>query len=93
MQITSESSGDVLELRVSGRLDNESSGDLTAAIDDAIRLGSHTLILDLSAANYVSSAGIGALLKAHKQFQTIRGFFGVGAASPEVEERWRRSFV
>ena len=86
MQITTETSGDMLEMRISGRLDNEWAGSLTAAIDEAVRLGSHSVVLDLRGVNYISSAGIGSLVRAHKQFQSIRGFFGVGAASPEVAE-------
>ncbi|MEK6257384.1 MAG: STAS domain-containing protein [Planctomycetota bacterium] len=86
MQITTETNGDLLEMRVSGRLDNEWAGALTAAIDESVRLGSHSVVLDLVGVNYISSAGIGSLVRAHKQFQSIRGFFGVGAASPEVAE-------
>ena len=86
MQITTETGGDMLEMQVSGRLDNEWAGHLTAAIDEAVRLGSHSIVLDLSGVNYISSAGIGALVKAHKQFQSIRGFFGVVAISPEGAE-------
>ena len=86
MQITTESNGDMLEMHVTGRLDNEWAGSLTAAIDEAVRLGSHSVVLDLLGVHYISSAGIGSLVRAHKQFQSIRGFFGVAAASPEVAE-------
>jgi len=86
MQITTETNGELLELRASGRLDNEWSGALTAAIDEAVRLGSHSVVLDLTGVSYISSAGIGALVRAHKQFQSIRGLFGVAVASPEVIE-------
>jgi anti-anti-sigma factor len=86
MQITTNASGDLLELRISGRLDNESSEHLTSAINDAVRLGSHSVTLDLSGVDYISSAGIGALVKAHKQFQTLRGYFGISALSPAAAE-------
>lgn len=86
MQITTETSDDLLEIQVVGRLDNEWAGHLTAAIDEAVRLGSHSVVLDLSGVHYISSAGVGALVKAHKQFQSIRGFFGVVAISPEGAE-------
>lgn len=83
MQISSESTGDLLEMRVTGRLDNESSDQLTTAINDAVRMGSHSVSLDLSGVKYISSAGVGALVKAYKQLQSLRGFFGVVAISPE----------
>ncbi len=86
MQITTATTGNVLEMRVTGRLDNESSDHLTTAINDAVRLGRDTITLDLTDVNYISSAGIGALVKAYKQFQSIRGFFGVVAISPEGAE-------
>ncbi len=86
MQITTDASGDLLEMRVTGRLDNEWAGHLTSAIDEAVRLGSHSIVLDLTDVKYISSAGIGALVKAHKQFQSIRGFFGVSSISPEGAE-------
>lgn len=86
MQITSKITGDWLEMRVQGRLDNDSSNHLTNAINDAVRLGSHSVTLDLSEVNYISSAGIGALVKAYKQLQSIRGFFGVVEISPEGAE-------
>ncbi len=86
MQITTKTGGKTLELQVTGRLDNQSAGDLTAAIDEALRMGNHAVSLDLSGTNYISSAGIGALVKAHKQFKAIRGYFGVMAISPEGAE-------
>jgi anti-anti-sigma factor len=86
MQITTEEHGDSLELRVEGRLDNEWAEQLTAALNEHVRQGSHTVVLDLTEVSYLSSAGIGALIRAHKQFQSIRGFFGVGLASPQVTE-------
>lgn len=86
MQIISESSGDSIEFRVTGRLDNESSEQLSTAIQDAVREGSHSVRLDLSGIDYISSAGVGTLVKAHKQLQSLRGFFGIVAISPEAVE-------
>ena len=86
MQISTEDHGDILEMRIAGRLDNEWAGHLTEAIDEAVRLGSHSVVLNLTDVAYLSSAGIGALVRAHKQFQAIRGFFGVGIAPPHVTE-------
>jgi len=86
MQISTEENGDLLEMRIAGRLDNEWASHLNDVIDDAVRQGSHSIVLDLTEVSYLSSAGIGALIRAHKQFQAIRGFFGVGVAPPHVEE-------
>jgi anti-anti-sigma factor len=86
MRITPEKHGDLLELKIEGRLDNEWSEHLTESINEFVRQGSHTVVLDLTQVSYLSSAGIGALIRAYKQFQSIRGFFGVGSASPHVDE-------
>ena len=86
MQITTENTGDLLEMHVKGRLDNESAEHLSAAIDEILRQGRHSVVVHLAEVNYVSSAGLGALVRAHKQFKAIRGFFGVGAASPSAAE-------
>src|SRR5262245_6154672 len=86
MQITSEMIGGVLELRIDGRLDNEAADDLLAAIDDVLRKGHHAALLDMRGVNYVSSAGLGALVRAQKRFQAIHGIFGVASSSPQVAE-------
>ncbi len=61
MQITSKVSGDFLEMQIVGRLDNDGAGSLTTSIDKAVRLGSHSILVDLEQVSYMSSAGIGAL--------------------------------
>jgi anti-anti-sigma factor len=86
MQITTESDGAVLELRLVGRLDNEAADDLLAVIDDVLRKGHHAAMLDMRAIDYVSSAGLGALVRVHKKFQAIHGVFGVGFSSPQVTD-------
>jgi anti-anti-sigma factor len=86
MQIAPTSHGDLLELRVSGRLDSEWAETLRKAIDDALRQGYHSVVLDVAEVHYVSSAGLSVLVIAHKQFQAIRGYFGVGGASGPVQD-------
>jgi len=86
MHITLISHGDLLELRVAGRLDAEWAATLRKAIDDALRQGYHAVVLDAGEIQYVSSAGLAVLVSAHKQFQAIRGFFGVGGATGPVDE-------
>lgn len=89
MQITTQTVNDFLEMRVEGRLDNESSEHLTAAVNDAMRQGRHSVLIHLEGVGYISSAGLGALVRAYKQFKAVRGFFGIGSASPEVAETIR----
>ena len=68
MQITEERKEHTVTLTVSGRIDVNASSQLEAEI--AKRLPSPvvwTLVLDLSAVEYISSAGIRVLLSAQKK--------------------------
>ena len=86
MQITTETDSGVLELRMQGRLDNEAADDLLAVMDDVLRKGHHAAMLDMRGVDYVSSAGLGALVRVLKRFQSIHGVFGVAHSSPPVAD-------
>jgi anti-anti-sigma factor len=86
MQITREMAGGVLELRIQGRLDNEAADDFLAVTDDVLRQGHHAVLLDLRGVDYLSSAGLGAMVRTQKRFQAIHGFFGVASVSPQADE-------
>jgi anti-anti-sigma factor len=86
MQITVETVGGIAELRLEGRLDNEAADDLLAVVDDVLRRGHQAALLDMQAVGYVSSAGLGALVRAQKKFQAIHGSFGVAGTSPQAAE-------
>lgn len=84
MEIVKERSGDVLHVRVSGRLDNNWSEPFDEAIEEMIREGAHHLRLDLSGVTYLSSAGIGALMKAYNDTTNLQGSFVIAEASERV---------
>lgn len=84
MEITREKSGDLLVLRLKGRLDANWSGHVQNALAGAVRDGEHRVHLEMSAVAYVSSAGLRVLLAAYKQLKGINGFLGVTRPSPEV---------
>ena len=86
MQITREIAGGVLELLMKGRLDNEAADDFLGVVDDVLREGHHAVLLDLRGVDYVSSAGLGAMVRAQKRFQAIHGVFGVASLSPQADE-------
>ena len=86
MQIKTHNDKDFRELEVSGRLDAEWADTLQQAIEEALREGAHSLLLDLSQVVYMSSAGLGVLVRAQKQFQRIRGSFGVKDVDGPVGE-------
>ena len=81
MQITKRQSGKIVELLVEGRMDVHWSEHLAAAVREEMRQGSHHIRLDLSRVPYLSSAGIGVLVRLHHEFSSIQGSFAVANCS------------
>lgn len=86
MQIEKNSQGDLLELALRGRLDNDSSVYFREEIETSAREGWHRILVDLSGVTYLSSSGIAALVDAKKRLDRLAGLFGIHNASPEVEQ-------
>jgi anti-anti-sigma factor len=77
MQITKRLIGETLELKVEGRVDGYWADHLAAAVDQEVRQGSHHIRLDLSQVAFLSSAGIGTLVRFYKDLKSIQGSFAV----------------
>jgi anti-anti-sigma factor len=75
-----------VELKVSGRLDNDWSRQLLQALQEDIRAGRHAVRLDLSGVEYLSSAGIRVLLMCSRQVQGLGGSFSIESASAQAAE-------
>jgi anti-anti-sigma factor len=86
MQIEKSSQGDLLELTVHGRLDNDSSVYFREEIEASAREGWHRVLVDLNGVTYLSSSGLAALVDAKKRMERLAGFFGIHNPSPEVEQ-------
>src|SRR5262245_17428143 len=84
MEITRQQMGDVLELKIEGRLDGYWADHLLHALEDVIRGGARHLRLNLAAVTYLSSAGIRVLARTHKQLSGIQGSFSVTEPSGAV---------
>jgi anti-anti-sigma factor len=84
MEITKVRSGDLLNVRVSGRLDNYWSESFDEALDEMVREGAHHLRMDLSGVDYISSAAIGVLVKIYRNVGKLQGSFVISAASDRV---------
>ena len=84
MQITKRSIGKVVELKIEGRVDGYWADHLGAAVDQEIRQGSHHIRLDLSEVPYLSSAGIGVLVRFYRELKSIQGSFAVSNYSRTV---------
>src|SRR6266700_1831217 len=84
MQITKQLRGETVELKVEGRVDGYWADHLAAAVDQEIRKGSHHIQLDLSRVAFLSSAGIGTLVRLYKDLKSIQGSFAVSNCSRNV---------
>ena len=84
MQITKRLLGETVELKVEGRVDGYWADHLAAAVDQEIRQGSHHIQLDLSQVAFLSSAGIGTLVRLYKDLKSIQGSFAVSNCSRNV---------
>jgi len=82
MQISKRLSGRIVELLIEGRMDVHWSEHLAAVVREEMRQGSHHIRLDLSRVPYLSSAGIGVLVRLHQELKSIQGSFAVANCSP-----------
>ena len=72
MEIAGSKENDTLTVKLSGRLDTNTSPKLEGYLHQNIE-GEKKLIIDLSDAQYVSSAGLRVFLYAHKEMQKQAG--------------------
>ena len=73
MEITQHPGGDSLELRLSGRIDATWGGHLGTTIENAVRAGSHRIVLNFAQVQYISSLGISVLFQQFKLLQSVNG--------------------
>jgi anti-anti-sigma factor len=73
VDLKEEKKGDILILRINGRLDALSSPNAERKVFDYINSGQHKLVLDFSGVDYLSSAGMRMLLSTTKKLRTLAG--------------------
>ena len=84
MDITSAVNADVLDVVLDGRLDGYWADHLDRALADIVRDGHHRIRLDCAKLSFLSSAGIGVLVKFHKELAGINGTFQLTNPSKAV---------
>jgi anti-anti-sigma factor len=85
MEIAERLEGRVVVLRPVGRIDNDTSTDFHAKVIACLEAGSSALV-DFDAVEFISSAGLAALMAAAKLAKAKNGRIGVAALRPVVQE-------
>ena len=89
MNVSTQRFGDVVVLKVAGRLDQDTCeafrGDLSKVIEASAGRGG-AVVLDLSQLEYVSSAGLRCFMLASRQAKAQQGRVFVAALQPMVAE-------
>ncbi|MCE5316993.1 MAG: STAS domain-containing protein [Parachlamydia sp.] len=84
VEVKEEKKGDILILRMRGRLDAVSSPATEKKVFECINSGQSKLILDFSGISYLSSAGMRMLLSTTKKLKSLSGRLVVSSVNPNV---------
>ena len=85
MEIFTQQLADALEVKVKGRLDNYWGEHLRRNLEELIRGGAHHLRLNFSGVSFLSSAGVGLLVRFYRQLKAIGGSFVIITPSDHVK--------
>ena len=86
MEIGERRDGDILVLGPVGRIDNDTSPDFQTRLLAAMTSAGAAVLVDFSAVEYISSAGLRALMMGSKQSKASKGKLAVAALGPVVKE-------
>ena len=86
LDITVESMARVELVKVSGRVDSNSAGELEQVINDIIARHEYNIVLELSGVDYMSSAGLRVLISALRTCKGKRGNVCLVSVSERVDE-------
>jgi anti-sigma B factor antagonist len=79
----------IVVIKCTGRIDGTSAPDLDRECSAWIVRGEKTIVLDLSAVQYISSAGLGSVLSAGKQLDRSHGRLALSGLKGSVEDVFR----
>src|SRR5579872_2115459 len=91
MTVTSTQSGDVMVLRVAGRLDAVTALDFEMACHQHLDAKTPRVVMDLQGVDYLASAGLRAILMAGKQVKAAGGEFALCGLKGPVKNTFELS--
>ena len=84
MRVSAAHDGPMAVVRLTGRLDGESARHLSDTIEDLLREGARAIEIDMSAVEYLSSAGVRVLARKSEDLATLRGSLHIMTPSAEA---------
>jgi anti-anti-sigma factor len=86
MEFAQEQAGDVVIVRLAGRLDSGAARSAEDGFNAALAGGTPRLAVDMTKLDYISSAGLRVLLVVAKKVQQAKGKVALFGLSPNVRE-------
>jgi len=86
MKVAADKQQGVVVLKPEGRLDAVNGPDLDAAIGSALDAGERRIVIDLEGVPYISSAGLGVLLKGAKRARAEDGRIALSSLHDQVTD-------
>ena len=87
--ILTDNTQNVPIMNVKGRVDSNSAPELDSALENLLKSEKNRIVLNLEAVDYLSSAGLRALVKALKDAQQAGGNLHLAAVSESIEVIFR----
>src|SRR5271155_1773749 len=86
MEINEERQGEIVVLTPAGRINNDTSQEFQTRLLASVGSAAATVLIDFSRVEYISSAGLRALMMASKQSKATNGRLAVAGLTPMVKE-------
>jgi anti-sigma B factor antagonist len=83
--INTDNTQPVAIMQVKGRVDSETVPELESALSNLLNSNRNKIVLNLQAVDFLSSAGLRALVKALKQAQESGGDLRLASVSEQIE--------
>lgn len=85
LSLETDNRQEISVMKVKGRVDSETSPELDEALTALLQQGRNKIVLDLQGVEFISSAGLRAIVKAYQAAQKAGGDLRLASVSQPVE--------
>jgi anti-sigma B factor antagonist len=89
LSIVTDNTKDIAVMNIKGRVDSDTSPELDSALENLLNSEKNKIVLNLETVDYLSSAGLRALVNALKKAQESGGDLRLAAVSEQIEVIFR----